>query len=236
MKTLGLLLVAALALAGFSTPAATSAATAAGRHLVYQFGYNAKAAPSGPGTGTTTIAIGAAAPDGGVMISGTDNWWNSARPRATNTCEVYSDGKVACATRPYSISPIQLSIFPLLAKSYFKGLNAAGTSTWNNAYTVDATVLPGSGSTHSTPTTWKIAATLQGKGPIPNGPLMLIESTVTMDQQGGHYRQGTGQVSIAYDPVANIPVIVDDIHTHLPQTTTYNKDYVSLRLLSDSAK
>jgi hypothetical protein len=38
------------------------------RHLVYQFGYNTKAAKSGTGTGTTTIDIVGLAKDGGMTV------------------------------------------------------------------------------------------------------------------------------------------------------------------------
>src|SRR5271166_6542152 len=126
MKTVGLLLASLLALGG-QAPAAVPAPV---RHLVYQFGYNTKVAKAGNGTGTTTVDILGPAQDGGVMISGTDYWWNTARPRATNTCEVYPNGGVTCAERPYAISPMQLTLFPLLAHKYFSGLAAGPTSSW----------------------------------------------------------------------------------------------------------
>src|SRR5271166_6279246 len=75
------------------------------RHLVYQFGYNTAVASSGNGTGTTTIDIMGPAADGGLIINGQDSWWNTARPRATNSCEVYPGGRVACSQAPYAISP-----------------------------------------------------------------------------------------------------------------------------------
>lgn len=86
MKTLGLCAALVLALtAQTHTTAPTSM-----RHLVYRFGYNTKVADSGKSTGTTTVDIVGRAPDGGLEISGTDFWWNTVRPRATNTCEVLS--------------------------------------------------------------------------------------------------------------------------------------------------
>src|SRR5580700_482285 len=113
------------------------------RQLVYEFGYNTKVASSGNGTGTTTVAILGLAKDGGMMVSGTDYWWNTARPRATNTCEVYPNGGVSCLQRPYALSVIQLTLFPLLARNYFKGLSASGTSSWQHTYQVKAAIVPG---------------------------------------------------------------------------------------------
>ncbi|HTU81924.1 MAG TPA: hypothetical protein VMF61_07330, partial [Candidatus Acidoferrales bacterium] len=108
-----------------AVPAGGQTTTAAGpvRKLVYEFGFNTPVASQGNGTGKETIEILGPAKDGGMMVSGTDYWWNTARPRATNTCEVYATGSVTCAERPYALSPIQLTIFPLLGKNYFKGLN-----------------------------------------------------------------------------------------------------------------
>src|SRR6185437_12153339 len=82
------------------------------RHLVYQFGYNTKAAKQGTGTGTTTIDITGLAKDGGLTVTATDNWWNTVRPRQTYTCEVYPGGGVTCAQPPNALSPIQLAIVP----------------------------------------------------------------------------------------------------------------------------
>ncbi|MGA8534800.1 MAG: hypothetical protein WB615_11870 [Candidatus Tumulicola sp.] len=219
MKTIGLLVAALIGVSGQSPAAAPL------RHLEYQFGYNTPVASSGQGTGTTAIDILGPAQDGGMMVSGTDSWWNSVRPRSTNTCEVYSDGGISCMTRPYAISPIQLAIFSLLGGGYFKGLSAGGTSTWKQQFQINR------GDLYK----WNSAFTLQGKGPIPNGGgLVRVDSNGTMDQLGGHYRQGTAKVSIAYDPVAKVPAVVDDLRTHLPQTSIYNQDLVQLKLIKDS--
>ncbi|HEY1654483.1 MAG TPA: hypothetical protein VGF86_05165 [Candidatus Tumulicola sp.] len=195
------------------------------RELTYRFGYNTRAAASGPGTGTTTIDIVGPAADGGVMVNATDTWWNSVRPRATNTCEVYANGGVSCMDRPYAISPIQLAIFPLLGRNYFSGLNAAGTSTWTCAYQVKR------GDLYQ----WNATFTLTSKGPASStGSLILINSRGTMDQLGGRYRQGTASGTIVYDAAARVPVIVSDVRSHLPQTTVNNQDGVDLRLTQDS--
>ena len=221
----GLLLIAFVALSGQS-PAPL-------RHLVYEFGYNTAVASSGNGTGTTTVDILGPAKDGGVMISGTDYWWNTARPRATNTCEVYPGGSVSCSQRPYALSPIQLTLFPLLGRSYFKQLSATGT--WKHTYQVKAAILPGASGFAGQLTTWNCAYTLHGKGPIANaGGTILVESTGRLDQQGGRFFEATSKMRIAYDPVANIPVVVRDVRTHVPQRSVYSNDLVELKLTKDS--
>src|SRR6202042_1387834 len=112
-------------------------------------------ASSGQGTGTTTIDIMGSAKDGGVMISGTDSWWNTARPRATNTCEVYPNGGVSCLERPYALSPIQLTLFPLLGRNYFKALSAGGKPNWTRSYEVKAAIVPGASGFAGQLYTWK---------------------------------------------------------------------------------
>ena len=175
------------------------------------------------------------AADGGVMISGTDSWWNTVRPQATNTCEVYFNGGVSCSQAPYAISPMQLTIFPLLARGYFKPLNAAATSSWTRTYEVKAAILPGASGFAGQLYTWKCAFTLHGKGPIANAaPLVLVESSGTLDQQGGTYLKATSKQRIVYDPVAKIPGIVRDVRTHLPQRSVYNSDLIELKLAKDS--
>jgi len=229
VKTIGLLLAALVALSG-QTPTPTPV-----RQLVYEFGYNTKVASSGNGTGTITVAILGPAKDGGVIVSGTDNWWNSARPRATNTCEVYSDGSVACSQTPYALSPIQLTLFPLLGRSYFHGLSPNAMSSWTRSYQVKAAILPGASGFAGQLTTWQCVYSLHGKGPIAKaGPTVLIESTGTLDQQGGRYFKATSKQRIAYDPVAKIPVVVRDVRTHLPQKSVYSNDLVELKLTKDS--
>ena len=84
-------------------PASAQAQPPLIRHLVYQFGFNTKAASAGTGTGTTTVDIYGPTADGGLLISGQDFWWNTVRPRATNTCEVYPNGSVDCKDAPYAI-------------------------------------------------------------------------------------------------------------------------------------
>lgn len=231
MKNIGLILAALIGLNG-QTPANAGAPA---RHLVYEFGYNTKVASSGNGTGTTSIDILGPAADGGVMVSGTDSWWNTVRPRATNTCELYPSGGVSCLQSPYALSPIQLTLFPVLARNYFHGLSADGKSSWKRAYQVRAAVVPGAAGFAGQLNTWNCAYSLHGKGPIANaGGLILIVSDGTLDQQGGRYLKATSKQRIVYDPVARIPAIVRDVRTYIPQRSVYSNDLVELKLTKDS--
>ncbi|MBV8373390.1 MAG: hypothetical protein JOY69_09035 [Candidatus Eremiobacteraeota bacterium] len=233
MRTTALLFVAAIVLTG-QTPT-TAPASGSVRHLVYQFGYNTKVASQGTGTGTTTIDILGSAPDGGVMVDGTDYWWNTARPRATNTCELHPNGGVSCSQRPYAISPIQLTIFPLLARGYFKPLSAGPKSNWSLSYKIYAAVLPGASGSAGEPNTWDCSYAVHGNGPIAGAaPLVLVVSTGKLVQEGGRYQSADDKLRIAYDPAAKIPVLVNDVRAHLPQRSVYNKDLVELKLVKDS--
>jgi hypothetical protein len=231
MKAIGALVL--LFCAGAQSVATASAPT---RHLVYEFGYNTPVASSGNGTGTTTIEIKGPAPDGGLIVSGTDYWWNTARPRATNTCEVYADGAVNCSQAPYAISPVQLTIFPLLGSSYFHDLSAGGTSSWKQSLSIKAAILPGASGFAGQLTTWSYVANLQGKGPIANSEpkAILIQSEGTYTQQGGRYLKASSKERIAYDPAARLPVVVRETRTHLPQRSVYSNDLVELKLIKAS--
>jgi hypothetical protein len=229
MKTIGLLVAVLVALS------AQAPAPEPVRHLVYQFGYNTAVASSGQGTGTTTIDILGPAKDGGIMVSGTDHWWNTVRARATNTCEVYPNGGVSCLQSPYALSPMQLTLFPLLGRNYFKGLGPGATSNWTRSYQVKAAIVPGASGFAGQLYTWSCVYNLHGKGPIHNAaPLVLILSEGTLDQEGGRYLKATSKQRIVYDPVAKIPAIVRDVRTHLPQRNVYNNDLVELKLTKDS--
>ncbi|MGC1379651.1 MAG: hypothetical protein WA814_01365 [Candidatus Baltobacteraceae bacterium] len=231
MKRLGLLLTALVALsaqAAAQTPPVV-------RHLVYEFGYNTKAASSGNGTGTTTIDISGPVADGGMTITGTDSWWNTVRPRASNTCELYPNGNVSCLQAPYALSPIQLTIFPLLGANFFKGLAAGGSNTWTHSYHVKAAVVPGATGFAGQLTTWNVEYTLHGKGPIPNAsPFVLISTSGMLNQQGGRYWKASSKQTIAYDPAAKVISAVSDTRTHLPMRSVNSNDLVQVKLLKDS--
>lgn len=220
--------IAVLVALGAQAPAAHP------RHLVYEFGFNTKVASSGQGTGTTTIDIAPAA-DGGVTISGTDHWWNTVRPRATNTCEVYPGGGVTCQQPAYAISPIQFTLFPLLGRAYFHALHGDAHANWSETYNVKAAILPGASGFASQVTTFECVYELQGKGKIANGGgAILVQATGKLTQQGGRYLQASSKQRIAYDPAANIPTVVSDTRTHLPMRSVYSNDLVELKLKSAS--
>jgi hypothetical protein len=204
------------------------------RRLVYQFGYNTPVASQGTGTGTTTIDIGAPAPDGGVIASGQDNWWSSARPRAWNSCSVHPSGGVACTDRPYAISPIQVTIFPLLGSKFFSGLVANPTGRWERKFKIKAAVNPGGQGFSGNLYTWDCDIKLQGKGKAPDSHFIMVQATGTMKQEGGRYNASNVQAGIAYDPAVKLPVYVSENRAHLPQTSVYNKDLVQLQLLKTS--
>ncbi len=231
MKNLGLLLVALVVLSG-QMHAATPAPQ---RTLVYQFGYNTAAAAQGQGTGTTTIEIFGKAKDGGVLISGIDSWWNTVRPRGTNTCELYANGNVFCLNAPYAISPMQFTIFPLLAHSFFASVPKGGMGNWSQSYEVKAALVPGQSTYAGQLTTWQCAFNMQGKGPLPNTKGTLeIQGTGTVTQVGGRYLKATSKQTIAFDPVAKVPLVVRDTRTYVPQHSVYSNGYVELKLLKDS--
>lgn len=235
MKYIGLLVAALFTLTGQTSQPVAPSASAHVRHLVYQFGYNTAVANSGQGTGTTTIDISGPAADGGMTITGTDHWWNTVRPRAANTCEIHPNGNVSCSQPPYAISPMQLTIFPLLARGVFKGLNAGATSSWQRSYQLYAAIIPGASGFAGQPTTWQCSYNLVGKGPIKGAaPLVLIEADGTLSQQGGTYRKATSKQRIVYDPVRKVPAIVRDVRTHIPMRSVYSNDLIELKLTKDS--
>lgn len=219
--------------AAIGTPAA--AGLPAMRHLVYRFGYNTKATSEGTGTGTTTIDIVGLAQDGGMTVTATDDWWNTVNPRQSYTCEVYPNGGVTCAQPPYAISPIQMAIVPLLGQNYFSALSASPSSSWKQSYNVRATFSPGASSGFAGQVyTWDCAYTLNGKGTVPNGaPLILIQLNGAMKQRGGRYIVVNQKAGIAFDPRINVPALVDEELTFVPQLSV-NRYTVQLKLIRDA--
>jgi hypothetical protein len=224
-------------------PAASAAAPAPAasvqirpHHLVYRFGYNTRVADSGAGTGTTTIDILGQASDGGVMIRGQDYVWNTTQPRQANTCEVYSNGSVECAKAPYTLSPIQATLFPLLARGYFHALQTSQTAAFSHTLQVTCTfapVLTGEGFAGQV-YTWKGSYNLTGKGVVQNSapPLLLVAQQGTFRQQGGRYIKIEERANIIYDPQGDIPVYVSDLRTYFPQFSVYNSNSVEVELKS----
>lgn len=222
------------------TPAAPGAAAspAAGlpsvNHLVYQFGYNTKAADSGTGTGTTTIDIVGLAKDGGMTVTATDNWWNSVKPRQSYTCEVYANGSVTCPKAPYAISAIQIAVVPLLGQHFFSPLSAGPTATWDQKYTVKATFFPSAASGFAGQVyTWNGTSSLTGKGKPNGGPLILIHSTGAMKQQGGRYITVNQKANILFDPRLKVPAFLSEEFTFVPRLTV-NRYTIEMKLIKAS--
>jgi hypothetical protein len=210
--------LALLAMIDGSAPATPSTIA----HADYRFGYNTAATETGPGTGTMSVDIGPLMPDGGVTISAQDDWWNSVRPRATNSCEVYPNGNVSCLQRPYAISPMQLVLFPMLGSNYFHGLGDVGNGTWTQSFRVSRGDL----------WLWDYKFNMTGSGLVDGATALYgINVTGSASQIGGRYRGGDFKQHIYYDREVGLPAIVEDERAHLPQTSVYNKDYVELRLI-----
>ena len=236
MKTL----LAAVFIAGVALAASPAPAQQAGlpavRHLVYRFGYNTPATKSGTGTGTTTVDIEGLAPDGGMTVKATDDWWNTVRPRQTYTCEVYPNGGITCAQPPNAISPIQIAVAPLLGQHYFSALSAGADSTWQQNYNVRATFFPSASSGFAGQVyTWKCAYTLTGKGMVPNNnhQVNVIHSVGAMKQQGGRYITVNQKANFLFDPKLEMPVYIDEEFTFVPRLSI-NKYTIQMKLISFS--
>jgi hypothetical protein len=213
-------------------PGGGTAGLPAVRHLVYEFGYNTKAAKSGNGTGTTTIDIGGLAADGGMTVTATDEWWNTVRPRQSYTCEVHPNGSVNCAQPPNAISPIQIAVVPLLGQHYFSALSASPTASWQQKYNVRATFIPGATTGFAGQVnTWNGSYSLQGKGHVPKGqPVILVQSEGALKQQGGRYITVNQKAGIVFDPRIKMPVLVDEEFTFVPRLSI-NRYTVELKLI-----
>jgi hypothetical protein len=130
---------------------------------------------------------------------------------------------------------MQLTLFPLLARNFFKGLSPGGKSSWERNYHVSAAIVAGAAGFAGQPSTWNCDFALQGKGPVANAaPLILITAAGTLNQQSGRSLKATSKQSIVYDPAAKVPAIVRDIRTHIPMRSVYSNDSIELKLLKDS--
>ena len=204
--------------------AAAAPATHAVHHLVYEFGYNQKAASSGNNTGKTTIDFVGAAADGGVTVKATDEWWNAVQPKQSSVCELYANGNVTCSQAPYNFTGIQQSIVPLLGKSVFAALSGNPNASWNANYNIKATFAPSVNRGFAGQvTTWNGTYSMKGHGTIPEQPpLILIKSDGTLKQQGGRYTTFSQQENILFDPRIGIPVLVNQVSNIVPRQSTNN--------------
>lgn len=229
-------LTIALGLCAASAYASANVPLPPEHHLVYEFGLNEKAGNSSQGTGKMTVDISGPAADGGRVVSASDFWWNTARARATNTCEVYPNGKMKCGTAPYGISPNQISLFSLLGRDFFDGLGADGHGKWTQTFTWYAAVIPGAAGMPGQPNTWNCVFHMQGKGHASKDSthVYLVEINGTFEQQGGHFNAGTVKGGILYDANLKLPVFVNVTRTRLPQRSVYNNDFYQLKLVKQS--
>jgi hypothetical protein len=224
-----------------ATPAlsqsAPGTALPAVRHLVYEFGYNTKAAKQGNGTGTTTIDIVGLAADGGMNVTATDHWWNTVNPRQTSNCEVYANGNVTCGQRPYNLSPIQVTILSMLGQHYFSALSGGPNSSWQQTFAIKASFAPSApgGGFAGQLYTWNCTNALQAKGTTPNEgkPVVVIHATGTMKQQGGRYITANQKSTVLYDPRLKTSVYLSEEFRFVPQRNT-NRETVELKLINYS--
>ena len=219
--------------AGAAAPAAAQAPAGLPpvHHLVYEFGYNQKAASSGNNTGKTTIDIVGLAADGGITVKATDDWWNSVHPKQSANCEVYPDGSVTCAQAPYNLTGIQVSILPYLGRSVFSALKTGLNSSWKQSYNVKASFAPSATRGFAGQvSTWNCEFTMQGKGTMPEQPpLVLVHADGSLKQQGGRYTQLNQQANIVLDPRLKVPVLISNLSRFVPQQST-NSYSVNLQL------
>jgi hypothetical protein len=203
------------------------------RHLVYEFGYNQKAASQGNNTGTTTIDIVGLAKDGGMTVKATDHWWNEVHPKQSSMCEVYPNGGVTCGQAPYSLTVIQLAVLPFLGHGFFSALSAGLNSSWKQNFDVKATFTPGAGGMGFAGQvyTWNCALTLNGKGTLSEQPpLIQIQSNGTFSQQGGRYTKFNQKAGILFDPRIKMPVYVSQLLQLVPQQSV-NSYAVEVKLI-----
>lgn len=216
-----------------SAAMAPGAGLPAVRHLEYRFGYNTPATKSGTGTGTTTIDITGLAPDGGMMVTATDDWWNTVRPRQSYTCEVYATGGVVCPKPPYALSPIQVAIVPLLGRRYFAALASGAHATWEQKYSVRASFFPsGTHGFSGQVYTWNGVYSLIGNGTTSNNgqPVNVIHSTGSMTQQGGRAVKVNQKANVLFDPRLKMPVYVDELFTFVPRLSV-NQYTIQMKLI-----
>src|SRR5262249_19779951 len=160
-------------------------------------------ADSGPYTGTLKIDLQPPATDGSIAVAATEMWWNTLRPTATDDCAIFPNGAISCLERPYSLSPMDLTVFPLLATNYFNGLTL-GKSSWPTSFQLTKGI-----------SLWD-CATMSDQGIVPGTSLRLVVGTGTITPHGNHYTEEAVQVTtrIAYDPVARLPVLVNQEMLH----------------------
>ncbi len=204
------------------TAQASSTTTTLVRHLEYKFAYDTTLSRGGPSTGTLSVDILGLATDGGMLVNARDWWWNASLPRQGAQCEVYPNGGVSCMQAPYLLPPMQLVLFPLLARDFFNGVSATVTSPWRQSYNVVQSVY-----------TWASVFDLQ-LDEIVDNHFALVTYHGTSLQQGGRYRKSVVDGYVEYDEQAKVPVVVRDVRTYYPTGSAFSQDSVELQLTKDS--
>jgi hypothetical protein len=169
-------------------------------HLEYRFGYHTDSVDEGPGTGTLSVDIYGLQSDGGVLVSGQDYWWDSVRPRATNTCEVYANGSVACTQRPYDLAWLQADVFPLLGREFFSGLSTDPQRHWQQHFTI----------TRGNLDIWRYVFDLHAHVPVSKSEARIpIDVTETgADERYSAPLKPVLNGVIVYDPIDKVPVSI----------------------------
>jgi hypothetical protein len=225
MKTFAILAAAILALSA-------QAPAPAVRHLEYAFSPypvsrvadTGTAGPiSGPGTGTMSVDIAGPASDGGLMISATEDWWYSVRPRQTHTCEVYPNGGLSCDWIP-SPSASELVLLPLLARDYFSGV---GSSQWQQAYKLSF----GDGYVVTA-----VKNDLHVIGSSDSGRIVNVALNGTITQLDRHYFTAGETGTIAYDTKTSVPVTVHMVRQWVPTDSAFSSSGFDFKLLKDSTE
>jgi hypothetical protein len=227
MRRFAMLAAAVFALSA-QTPARTTVEPQ--RHLEYAFSpYRVVRAVDsetilpieGPGTGTMGIDILGHAPDGGLMISATEDWYYSVRPRQTHTCEVYPNGGLSCDYIP-SPSASELVILPMLARDYFSGVAA---SQWKQSYRL---------SFGGDYVVTAVTNNLQVTGSSDAGRVVNVAVNGTLAQLDRRFLHATETGTIVYDTKSSIPIAAHIVRQWVPTDSAFSSNAVDFKLLKDS--
>jgi hypothetical protein len=217
MKRVAVLVTAFLAF-GAQAPASPV------RHLEYAF----STIPASAGVthrGTLSVDIAGVAPDGGVIVRGTDAYsqpWALVREHQTIECEVYDGGSVACTQPPNGLSPVERTLFPLLARGFFEG----GTSRLYRVVDV------GRYGTYAVQTVSQLE---ERSGADPAHTSIAISSVVSWPVTPTPIPFARTVDSIVYDRAANVPVSIRAEWTNTRADSVYAQGTVELTLTKDVA-
>jgi hypothetical protein len=218
MKRVAMLVTVLLALAG-ETPAPPV------RHLEYAFAIYPVAKPNnGYYNGTLSVDVLGPAPDGGMLVSASEWWYYTLRPRQTRGCEVYPTGSVRCDDTPPYPSESELVLFPLLADKFISNASATGASSWEQKFTLSF-----SKGLFVTDASMDLSAMPRG-----DGRLLDVKSTGVFQQVDRHQWKEQEDGKFLYDRVASIPVLVHEERAPTPTRSVYSSTAVDLRLIRDS--